>query len=240
MKAIIIDDELNAIDSLKALLEIFGTTVNVVGQATNIKDAVSVINACDPDIVFLDIELRDGLGMDVLDHFPKRTFKVVFVTAYEQYAIKAFKLRAFDYLLKPIDPEDLEALVAQLEKEMAKEAPRNVTTFQRMSIPTQHGVRMIDLDKIVRLESDNNYTRLILDGGEEVLVTRTLKKFENSLPETDFIRVHQRHMINWKTVVEYTKQDGGFLILDNGSEIPVSRKNKALIEKALEFGIIKI
>jgi two-component system LytT family response regulator len=240
MKIVIVDDEQKAIEALVSLLKVFGNDADVVGTAKSIADAELLLRKVNPDILFLDIELRDGLGIELLDRFPNRSFKTVFVTAYDQYAIQAFKLRAFDYILKPIDPDDLESVLHNLRQSLSNESSPDKIDIHRISVPTQHGIRIIDIEDIIRLQSDNNYTKIFLKNEKPVLISKTLKKFEESLIKNTFIRIHQRHIVNFDRVVEYTKKDGGFLILDNGDEIPVSNKNKSFVEKMIQYGILSI
>lgn len=240
MKAIIVDDENKAVLSLKTLLRVFAEEVEVVATASTVSEAIETIKANNIDLLFLDIELGDGLGIEVLQSFPNRNFKTVFVTAYDQYAIQAFRLHAFDYLLKPVDPDDLEDVVARIKNidEVKMDSDKG-PEIRRFSVPTQNGLRILDTDQVVRFNSANNYTYIVLED-ETILVTKTLKKFEESLCTRKFIRVHQSHIVNFGKVKEYDKGEGGRLIMCNGDEVPLSKKSKVLLEKALQLSTIAI
>lgn len=239
IKAVIVDDEVTAIHNLKSLLDLFTTEVEVVGTASSVRDAVRLISKTDPDLVFLDIELEDGLGTEVLQTFAQRTFQPVFITAYDDYAIKAIRLNAQDYLLKPINPDELTNAVHKVKRHVL-ERRKLLIERGRFSVPTQNGSLFIDFEQVIRLASDNNYTRIVLESGQKVLVTKTLKKFEESLDPNTFLRVHAGHIVNFTKVTEYNKTDGGWLILTNGDEVPVSRKHKRSLEEALQQLLIRI
>ena len=236
MKAILIDDEPKAIEGLKTIINLFDIDLEVIGTATSIAEAVPLIKKSNPDVVFLDVELQDGLGTELLEQFPQRQFQTVFVTGYDQYAIEAFKLRAFNYLLKPVDPDELKktlnALLAEQKNKREEE--------DRIMVPTSDGMSILKLEEIVRLKSDNNYTEIHMEQGRPLLVSKTLKKFEDSLSTKDFVRVHQSHMVNFGKIVSYSKKEGGGILLDNGETVPVSKTYKPLIETMLHYRLTSI
>jgi len=233
MKAIIIDDEKKAREGLAAILEMLDLEVELIGTADSLQSGSRLLKKCSPDVVFLDIELQDGLGVEMLDNFKERKWRTIFTTAYGHYAIRALKLKAYDYILKPIDPIELEDTLYRLNEELFLERFQlEAKPESRLSIPTSEGLRVIQTGHIIRLQSENNYTNIIIEDEKDLLVSRTLKKFEEKLI-SGFLRVHHSHLVNVKKVVEYVKRDGGSLTLENGDSIPVGKKYKTLVEKVL-------
>lgn len=240
IKAYIVDDEPQAIKALQSMLQIYQHDVSVIGTAGSKRDAIAGIKRNSPELLFLDIELTDGLGTDVLQAFPNASFHTIFVTAYEQYALEAFRLNAMDYLVKPIDPDDLERVIHKAERRIQQNEPEQKAKGHRMSVPTSDGYKFIDLDQVIRLQADSNYTHIITERDKPLLVTKTLKSFEQLLKDKGFIRVHQSHMINFRKLDEFLRSDGGILIMNNGDQVPLSRKNKSLIERIIELKLLNL
>jgi len=241
MKAIIVDDEQRAIDSLTALLKTFTPQLEIISSYTDPIKALSTVKVNEPDVLFLDIEMPTLTGLKTLEYLEDSSTKTVFVTAHNHHTIEAIRLKAYDYLLKPVDPDDLLALWDRLQddhKRQINAVPR--TSVSRIALPTLSGNRIVDLEEIVRLKSDNNYTQVILKQEKPILVSRTLGKFEQSLPPEQFIRVHQSHMVNFNLILEINRSNGGYLVMTNGDEVPLNNKNKAFIKKALSYGLISI
>jgi len=235
IKAIIIDDEYESRNTIHNILKNFCPNVKVIGQAENVSQGVSIINDHPPNILFLDIQMPDGNGFDLLEKLPLVNFKVVFVTAFDEYALKAIKFSALDYILKPIDPQQILDAVNKFESSESEiqhltskisTLLRNKNGFERIALPTFEGFKFIDIKDIIRCESDSNYTTIYLNTGEKVLVTRTLKEYEEILSDMDFIRIHQSHLINIRYVDRYIKGDGGNVIMVDGSNVEVSRRKK--------------
>ncbi len=240
MKAIIVDDEPRAIVSLKGMLNAFVESVEIIGTASSAAEAKEVLSKAKPDMVFMDIELQDGTGIEVINSIEHASFLTVFVTAYDEYAIQALRMRAFDYLLKPIDPDDLQSTVNKARHFKANPEKESRLDLEKISVPTRNGLMFIKLKDIIRLQSDNTYTNIILKDQKPILITKTLKSFENSLKDSNFIRVHQSHILNFEEVMEYTRSDGGYFIMSNGDEIPLSRSNKKAIERAIELRLLNL
>lgn len=235
IRAIIIDDEQESRNTIRNILHKFCDSIEVVGEAANVSDGYDKIIRLKPELVFLDIQMPDGTGFDLLERLPNIGFRVVFVTAYDQYALKAIKFSALDYILKPVDPQLLIEAVSKLKKpdqdiktitHQISTLLRNKNGFERITLPTFEGLRFINLKDIIRCEADNNYTHFFLNSGEDILVTKTLKDYEESLSGLDFIRVHQSHLVNIKFIDRYVKGDGGSIIMADGSEVEVSRRRK--------------
>ena len=235
IRAIVIDDELESRNTIFNILNNFCDNVSVVGQAENVADGIKIISNEKPDVIFLDIQMPDGSGFDLLEKITPIDFQVIFVTAYDQYALKAIKFSALDYILKPVDPQQLIDAVNKIKEPGADIGAitkkittllRNKNGFERITLPTFEGFRFINLKDIVRCEADNNYTNFYLNSGEKILVTKTLKEYDECLSGLDFVRVHQSHLVNIKFVDRYIKGDGGTIVMVDGSQVDVSRRRK--------------
>lgn len=234
-RAIIIDDEKDSRDAINNMLINYCQNIEVVGQAGDVKAGISVISEEKPDVVFLDIRMPDGTGFDLLEQLPKINFQVIFVTAYDQYALRAIKFSAIDYLLKPVDPQQLIEAVEKIKKkphafdDIHKKINillRNKNGIERITLPTFEGLKFVNIKDIVRCEAESNYTKFYLITDENILVTRTLKEFEEAFTGLDFVRVHQSHLVNTRYVDRYIKGDGGSIVMADGAEVEVSRRRK--------------
>ncbi|MBM3436859.1 MAG: response regulator transcription factor [Bacteroidetes bacterium] len=237
IRAIIIDDELESRNTVNNILSQYCEYVSIVGQADGVGTGKELILSKQPELVFLDIQMADGTGFDLLEQLPKVEFRVIFVTAYDQYALKAIKYSALDYILKPIDPQQLIDAVNKfrvLESNFHIMAEQIKTLFgfksgfEKIALPTAEGLRFVKVDNIIRCESDNNYTNFYLKTGEKILVTKTLKEFEEILSDIHFVRIHQSHLINLNFVERYIKGNGGSVIMSDGSEVEISRRRKEI------------
>lgn len=179
--------------------------------------------------------MPDGSGFDLLEKTNSINFEIIFVTAYDQFALRAIKFSALDYLLKPVDPQQLMDAIQKLEDQKSNidsisqkinTLLRNKNGFERISLPTFEGFKFINIKNIIRCEADNNYTHFYLNSGEKILVTKTLKEFDEILSGVEFIRIHQSHLVNTKFVDRYIKDDGGYIVMTDGSEVEVSRRRK--------------
>lgn len=244
IRAIIIDDVDNSRLALADDLKTHCPEVIIYGEANSVKTGIDLIKKCKPDIVFLDIELEDGTGFDILEHFDKITFKTIFITGFDSYGIKAIKFSALDYLLKPVDPDDLlKAIKRYKESEVQPDVKANIDFllenirgikpgFKRMALNSADKVKMVNIDDIIRCESQSNYTLFYIKGGEQILVTKSLKEYENLLEEYSFVRVHHSHLINLNYLKEYVKIDGGYAVMTDKSTVPVSvRKRDNLLRE---------
>lgn len=247
IRSVIIDDIDNARLALADDLKTHCPDVVVLGEANSVKTGIDLIKKSKPDIVFLDIELEDGTGFDILEHFDKITFKTIFVTGFDSYGIKAIKFSALDYLLKPVDPDDLvKAIKRYKESEVQPDVKANIDFllenirgikpgFKHIALNSADKVNMVNIDDIIRCESQSNYTMFYIKGGEQILVTKSLKEYENLLEEYSFVRVHHSHLINLNYLKEFVKIDGGYAVMTDKSTVPVSvRKRDNLLR---ELGI---
>ncbi len=235
MKAVIVDDEADARAVLRGMAAAYCPEINFVGEADGVQSGVRLLRQWQPDAVFLDIQLEDGTGFDLLDFFPHPTFQVVFSTAHDAFALRAFRYHAMDYLLKPVAPTEFIAAVDRLKTgTLAAQASLlgplkgsfREKIFDKVAVSTAEGISFLRLEQILRLESDGCYTTFVLISGEKVIASRGLKDFEDLLPETDFCRVHQSHVVQLQQVRKYLKEDGGYALMSNGDKIPVSRRKK--------------
>lgn len=244
IRSFIVDDELHNIENLTHLLSIHCTDIDVLGSATQVSDAVKEIHHHQPDLLFLDIRLGQETGFDLLSKLSFDTIEVIFVTAFDQYGIQAVKYAALDYLLKPIDSAELISAVRKAVEKINLRKQNDQLRFllqelsmgkvKKIALPTQQEIRYVELSSIVRCESSNNYTFFFLEGGEKILIARTLKEYVDLLLQDGFVRVHQSHLVNRIYIKSWLKEDGGMLLLRDGSRIPVSRFNRDKIKKLLQ------
>lgn len=236
MKAIIIDDEQHCTETLTLLLNANCPEVEVVAVINDPRLAPTSISSLEPDIVFLDIEMPHLDGFDVLKQLNDRNFSLVFTTAYDEFAIKAIKHSALDYLLKPVDRHELIEAVRKAEgkREASAMSDKIDRLFERIDtdesrkipVPTLQGLELIPLGSVIRCEADNNYTSLHLEGGKSMVVSKPLKEVEAMINSSFFFRPHQSHLVNMKTVQRYVKAQGGYLELNNGDSVPISRSKR--------------
>ncbi len=244
MRAVIIDDETSLRESTSTLLSIYCPDIEISGQAANVKDGISLIQKVNPDLAFLDVEMPDGTGFDIVHAFRDRNFGVIFITGHDEYAVKAFRLSAIDYILKPIDPDELEKAVtkarASYESGIAglqmKALESNLAEkkVQRIVLKDSEKVYLVGVEEIIRCESDDNYTRFYLSEERNILVSTTLKEYENLLSSQDFFRCHQSHLINLNFFDHFDKREGGSVFMKDGSRLPVSVRKRDSLMKALE------
>ncbi|MFK7907544.1 MAG: LytR/AlgR family response regulator transcription factor [Chitinophagales bacterium] len=236
IRTIIIDDEKNARVTLKSLLDNFSTKVQVVGEAFNLETAIELIKKSSPDLIFLDIQLKKATGFDLLQCLPNLKSEVIFVTAYDNYAIKAFQMAAFGYLLKPVQLSELSNIIHRFEARQKQQHTINHTQIlienfdenriKKLVIQNVNGFKVLPLEKILYLQGEVNYTRFFLANDEKVLVTKTLKEYESLLSDYGFFRIHQSYIINLSFVEEYIKGDGGIVVMENGKHLNLSRRRK--------------
>ncbi len=243
LKVIIIDDEQPARETIKDIIQQFGKDVSVIAEAGTVKEGIEVINKYQPDAVLLDIKLTDGTGFDVLQEVNTDQFKTIFITAYEEHAIKAFKYCALDYILKPVDStEVIEALDRAKVKSNEDEFKEMMELFSRslkgenkkIVLKTAENIHLINIQSIVRCEADRNYTRFYLKDAKTLLISNTLKEYNGMLEGYGFFRAHQSHLVNLNCIERYEKQDGGSIIMDNGDRVPVSHRRRETLLRVLD------
>ncbi|MCD4789473.1 MAG: LytTR family DNA-binding domain-containing protein, partial [Bacteroidales bacterium] len=230
IKAIIIDDEQKARETLSDSLSLYCKNIDVIAEADGVKTGLVVIKENNPDIVFLDIMMTDGSGFDLLELIPTINFEIIFVTAYDKFAVKAFEFSAVDYILKPIKPQQLIRAVGKLKKSEGFETINkklevllnNKNNLEKIALPSLDGLCFIRIEDIIRCESDGNYTTFYMNLGEKVIVTRLIKEYEEMLSPLTFYRIHKSHIINFKYIKKYIRGDGGSVIMNDGTKIEVS------------------
>ncbi|MCK9414065.1 MAG: LytTR family DNA-binding domain-containing protein [Prolixibacteraceae bacterium] len=238
VKAVIIDDDSISRMVLKEILRKTIGNIEMLGEASSVVEGAILIERENPDLVFLDISMPDGTGFDLLDRLKKIDFRIIFITAYSEYAIKAFKYSAFDYLIKPINVEELIKTVGRIPKIRKIETKVAVNALKAnlmshaeqgaktIALPELNGFAIIEADKIIRCEGLRNYTRILFHEGDEKIVSRTLLEFEKLLTPLGFIRIHRSHLVNLANVVRYIKANGGMVELKTGEQLKVSPKYK--------------
>ena len=238
IKAIIIEDEKMSRETLRRLLEKYCPTVEVVSEADGYRKGLEEIRKHHPDVIFLDIQMPDGSGFRLLEEMGEVDFEIIFTTAFDQFAIKAIKYSALDYLLKPIIPQDLIESVIRVEKKKAENMKKRSLELlpdydqeqelrsKKIVLSTSEMIHVISVDDITRCESDNYYTYFYFVDGRKLLVSKTLKENEELLSQHNFIRPHKSHLINIKYIKSYIRQEGGYILMTDGTRIPVSRRKK--------------
>lgn len=239
IKAVIIDDEELGRTVLKNLIQKYCPEITMVVEASNIKEAKKVIDEIRPDLIFLDIEMPGGSGFDLLEQFKDPDFSVIFTTAYNQYAVKAFRYSAVDYLLKPINIDELRMAVKKVLNPVSKQIMQSsvqhfmeshlnqgVIKNNKVALPTQEGLIFININEIVRCEADGKYTHCFIMNGKKLYSTRSLKDFEEQLTQYEFCRIHHAHLINLNLIKNYIKGEGGQVTMANGDTVTISKRKK--------------
>ncbi|HHH49634.1 MAG TPA: response regulator transcription factor [Saprospiraceae bacterium] len=241
IKTILIEDELNARNALKKMLQIIATDIDIIAETGFVNEALSLINALNPDLIFLDIKLEDGTGFDIIEKIKDPNFKIIFTTAYNEYAIKAFKVSALDYLLKPIDPFELKTALQKTTTiiDAEKEYKTLLSVFKnneneadkKIVLKTSNNRYIVYLKDIIRLEADGAYTLFVTEK-QNIIISKNLKYYQDLLDEKMFIRCHQSHLVNSKQIISIYKN--GQLLLSNKELIPISVRKKSEIIKKLQ------
>jgi two-component system LytT family response regulator len=238
-RSIIIEDEQDNRENLRLMLQNYCPAVEVIGEASNVTEGLKLIRETKPALVFLDVEMPDGTGFDLLRSLPGFEFNVIFVTAYSGYAIKAIKFNALDYVLKPIDISELcQAVDKVAYKQSADDSMLKLTNLlanmkvselqsRRIALASAESLQMVEIRKIMRLQGENNYTRFFIHGSSPILVSKTIKEYATMLEDYNFFRVHQSHVVNLNFVSTFIKADGGYIVMQDGEEIGVARNRKA-------------
>lgn len=243
MKIAIVEDELPTRELLKNMLADLFSELEVCGEADSVSSGIDMIINTKPEIVLMDIELKDGNSFSILEQLPERSFSLVFITAFNHFAIQAFRYSAIDYLLKPVHPQELsDAIQKAINNIKANARIHSIDVLlenlgqknpsrRKLVLKTSESVHIVSVSDIVRAEADNNYTTFYLIDKSKILVSRTIKEYEQTLTESGFFRTHQSHLINLEYIKVFNRRDGGSLILNDGSEIPVSsRKRQELMD----------
>lgn len=246
IRTIIIEDEINAMRALENMLSVHCPDVKIIATADSVGEGVKLIKANSLDLLFLDVNLPDGTGFEILKKVNKHPFKVVFITAYDEYALQAIKMCALDYLMKPVKPEDLTGAIKKVQNALENEEKYNTTIEtcienykstgqqKKIIINTSDNMHVIEIQNILRCEASENYSNIHLTNANPIIVAKTLKEFEEMLAPLGFFRIHQSHLINLRFVASYEKKSGGHARLNNNIRLPVSKRRKEGFLKALE------
>lgn len=237
---VIIDDEPDAVDFISSISEEYCPDIDICGRANNVKDGVELIKEIKPELVFLDVEMPNGTGFELLTHFPDKNFDVVFVTAFNHYAIQAIKYSAVDYILKPININEFIEAVNRVVNKRASNTYSANEDFEvllenlrtahptRLVIPTSDGKEYLNPRDIIRIEADRSYSWFYITDRHKILVSKHLKEFQELLNDRNFFRPHNSHLINLEFVKKFVRHDGGYIEMSDGSQIPISRNRKDL------------
>ncbi|MBI9037232.1 MAG: response regulator transcription factor [Bacteroidales bacterium] len=247
MKIIIIDDEARTRKSIADILKFCPQNISLVAEAENVDTGIKAISKYNPDIVLLDINMPDGSGFDLLKKLDKLNFKIIFITAYEEYAVRAFEFSAIDYILKPVDPQKLFDAINKAYKLVEQEninlklnalfanLENSASENKKLILKTAESIFIVNTNDIIRCESDAGYTNFYLLNGKKILVSRNLKEYEDMLDGFGFYRIHQSNLINLKYIDHYSKTEGGTVVMKDNSSLPVSRRKKESFLKLLDM-----
>ncbi|PCJ87311.1 MAG: DNA-binding response regulator [Flavobacteriales bacterium] len=238
LTALIIDDEQKARSNLENLLKDYCPNVEVAAKAGTVSEAMNAIGIYQPDFIFLDVRMQGETGFDLLKQIDNPSFDVIFTTAYNEYALKAFRFCAVDYLLKPLNIDELKEAVKKVEEKHSSQFKKerlelflqglkdSGNAFSKIALPTMEGLNFVKIQDIIRCESDENYTNFHLTTDEKILVSKTIKYFDELLQDHNFFRTHRSHLINLNHIKKYVKGDGGYAIMSDGCQVVVSRRKK--------------
>jgi two-component system LytT family response regulator len=248
--ALLIDDDANLRNGMKSLLGRYAPEIQIIGEADSVETGIETMLALEPQVVFLDIQLGEGTGFDILEEISNRkgksTSHIVFITAHEQYAIKAFRFSALDFLLKPVDPEELQKVIVKIKNVVNKNdnyahidlllenIRKKVDNFKRIALSTSDGIHLFEISDIIRCESEDNYTKFFIKNNKPILISKTLKEYEDMLTEHGFERIHQSHLINLSYLKSYIKKDGGYVVMADNSNLPISQRKKERLQEVLK------
>ena len=244
-KAVIVEDEIRSLNNIRNLLKKNCPDVEIIGMAGSISEAEDLFDDPNfkPDVAFLDINLQDGIIFTLLEQLRPIEFDIIFVTAFDEYTKQACKFSSIDYIMKPIDPEELTDAVSRVRTrskndinerlDVFRHAYSHPNAFEKMSISALDGIYFVNIKDIVRFEAEDNYTHIMLNDGNKITASKTIKSYEDMLGEMNFYRVHKRHVINMNYMKKFVKGDGGYLVMDDDMKIEVSRRRRAAFMEEL-------
>ncbi len=237
IRALLIDDEKNSLEMLEWLLTTYCPDVSIVATCTSGVEGIEMIRTYHPDVVFLDIEMPKMNGFDMLEEIGEISFEIVFTTAYDHFAVRAFKYAALNYLLKPIDPDDLKLTIGRIRQKGAATGKEQMellfqhllkknSPVERIALSTNEGLVFVQTKNISYCKAESNYTQVVLTDGQKILVAKTLKDIDETLSGKDFFRIHNSYLVNLNHISKFIREDGGFIIMPDGSQIGISRNKK--------------
>jgi two-component system LytT family response regulator len=245
MKILIIDDEEEQRTLTKLFLSNFCPMVEVVGEANSVQTGITAIKQYSPDLILLDIDLGDGTGFDLLKKIAPITSQLIFITAHNDFAIKAFKYSALDYLLKPLDPEELQVAIQKAMQQYSQDKQKlqlsvlfnhiqNEDSLKKIVLKDSDNIYIVEIANIIRLEADKNYTIFYLSDKQKLVISKTMKEFEHLLEKKGFFRCHQSHLVNLNFLAKIDKRDGGMLIMKDAAMVPLATRRKDELMQLLE------
>ena len=237
IRSVIIEDEKNAQDLLQSIIKDYCSDIRVVGTESTLANGIKLINELKPDLVFLDIQLGDSTGFELLEKLEVRNFKLVITTAYDHHALEGFKFEALDYVLKPYSPKRIISAIERVKKAKADEEVFNKLSAllepqekhlnkNKISLSTSEGVHLVEHQEIIRLEAQKSYTEVLLRNNTKLLLSKSMGELEKRLPDEHFFRVHSGHLVNVNCVRQMSNKDGGYLVMTDGSQVPLARRRK--------------
>jgi len=237
IKAIVIDDEKNSREYIETVLQDYCPDVEVIASADSAATGIEAIKEHGPDLIFLDIQMPGGDGFDLLEKFPQPSFDVIFITAYDQYAVKAFKFSALDYLLKPIDSDELVAAVSKVRQKDSGNLSQNTihtllenlnpnNMYNKIALSTSAGMIFVRVIDIIRCQADGNYTNFFFTNGNKLMISKSIKEYEGLFSDNNFVRIHKTHLVNLNHVESYHKDEGGYVIMVDKARLEISRRKK--------------
>jgi len=243
IKTIIIDDEEDARAAVQMIIASFQNDLEIVAEASSVSEAFDVILKHKPQLVFLDIDLKDGTAFDLLEKLEDVNFKIIFVTGFNDLAVKAFRFNALDYILKPINPDDLieatQKAIKSIDEKNIHAQLKNLLQQNKLSkqknivLSTLEDIHIVEIENIIRCESDGNYTTFYLNNSEKIMVSKNIKEYADLLSEHNFFRSHQSHLINLAYLLKYHKKDGGYIVMKDNSSVPLSKRKKEALLKLI-------
>lgn len=248
MNVIIVDDEVSVRNSIKRVLKELFPDIEIVAEGSNVDEGYNAVINNKPDLLFLDVEMPDGSGFDLINRLIPVDFKVVFITGHQEYALKAIKMSALDFILKPFSEEDIGNAVRKAREainrdhehsklQVLKENMEGRKILKRVVLPTADNIHLVSVSDIIRAEASSNYTVFLKSDGQKIMVSRTIKEFDTLLSGSGMLRVHQSHLVNIAYIDKFVKRDGGYLVLKDGTKIPVSQNLKKQVLSAINTSV---
>lgn len=249
IKAVLIDDDGNLREGMRMMINLYAPEIQILGEADSVRSGIELLELEKPDIVFLDILMNDGTGFDILeklnDKFGNVTSHIIFITAHEEFAIKAFRFSALDFLLKPVNPEELQNVLKKIKNVihqnrdnqniglLLENIQKKPEGFKKIALSTSDGIHLFEIKDIIRCESEDNYTRFFIKNHKPVMISKTLKEYEELLKDQGFERIHQSHLINLNELKSYIRKEGGFVVMSDDSQLPVSQRKKERLQELI-------
>ncbi len=249
INAVLIDDDDNLREGMKMMISLYAPEIQIVGEADSVKSGTELIEIIKPDIVFLDIMMNDGTGFDILENLNEKfrnvTSHIIFITAHEEFAIKAFRFSALDFLLKPVNPEELQSVLKKIKNVihqnkdnkniglLLENIQKKSEGFKKIALSTSDGIHLFEIKNIIRCESEDNYTKFFIKNHKPVMISKTLKEYEELFKDQGFERIHQSHLINLNELKSYIRKEGGFVIMSDDSQLPVSQRKKERLQELI-------